>query len=560
MTDIANDNPPECYSQELLDVQINEQRQMVKATAHKHQVRLSVALVCGIALVYGFISPLSLDIATDYQDILISSLFVVTTIWGIIEFSKQSRAKGILSEFNQTSIHVEHCLTTSVIDEAKLLESKLCSMSQKERGTLLFLYAQGKLPAIAQHIKKLEVQKYKLDLERTYKKAKLQLGHEYWQRLTSHPLNQVKTKLDSTLAKLSKRREELQAKWDATYETLSWWNKIKHADGPDFSELDGHISQIKQLTLKFDVNHGADLSRVETAYTAKYQTALNRLQRSFETAVVFVNEKYAESKSTPNVSTDPLLRAAGWAGLFGLSYSLWDDFMTTHAVYDALRGVNGNFEGMSDSEIWLETMWMTPESLSGLASLTKGAYFEQLVANDTQGELFEHFNHPDTDITIDGIAYQLKATDSVDYIDSVADDIPVIATSEVAESTNAIDSGFTNAELTDDVDMAIDSIGIDPGDIMTDGILAGLGGLGFFATLNGINHASERYNQGSDGEQAIFEGLGVAIEGTAKTMVDAGEMVYKAATSRPSRAVGRGVLKVLEKVDQKLEEAARDGK
>lgn len=560
MTNRANENAAERSSKELLEVSINKQRYLLKATAYKHRVRLGVALVCGIALVYGFISPLSQGIATDYQDILISGLLVLTTIWGIIEFSNQSRAKNILSECDQTSIQVEHCLTTSVIDEAKLLESKLCSMSQKERGTLLSLYSQSKLPIVTQHITKLEAQKYKQDLEQAFEKAKLNLILEYWQKLTSHPLNQVKTKLDSTFTKLSKRRKELQAQWDATYETLSWWNKIKHADGPDFSELDGNISKVKELTKNFDIKHGAELVKLEAAYKALHDKALNRCQRAFDASVVYVNDKYAGSNSTPNVSTDHLLLAAGWAGVFGLSYSLWDDFMTTHDVYDALRGVNGNFEGMSDSEVWLETMWMTPESLSGLASLTKGAYFEQLVATDTKGELFKHFNHPDTDITIDGIAYQLKATDSVDYIDSVAADIPVIATSEVAESANAIDSGFTNVELTADVDMAIDGIGIDPGDIMTDGILAGLGGLGFFATLNGINHASERYNQGSDGEQAIFEGLGVAIEGTAKTMVDAGEMVYKAATSRPSRAVGRGILKILERVDQKLEEAARNGK
>ena len=122
--------------------------------------------------------------------------------------------------------------------------------------------------------------------------------------------------------------------------------------------------------------------------------------------------------------------------------SITGDLYSANAVFDALRGVNSNFENMSNTEIWWETLWMSPESLAGLTSLTKGAYFEQLVAGDTGGELFEHFNHADTDITIDGIEFQLKATDSVGYINSVDDDIPVITTSEVAAQSTAIDSGI----------------------------------------------------------------------------------------------------------------------
>ena len=82
-------------------------------------------------------------------------------------------------------------------------------------------------------------------------------------------------------------------------------------------------------------------------------------------------------------------------------------------------------------------------------------HLEQLVTNDTGGELFEHFNNPGTDITIDGIEIQIKATDSVSYIASVDDEIPVIVTSEVAEKTDSIDGGYTNAELTTTVEQAL---------------------------------------------------------------------------------------------------------
>ncbi len=59
----------------------------------------------------------------------------------------------------------------------------------------------------------------------------------------------------------------------------------------------------------------------------------------------------------------------------------------------------------------------------------------------------------------------------------------------------------------------------------------------------------------------MFEGAGVAIEGTAKGIVDAGEMAYKAVMSKPSRFVGRTVLKGLKKLDEKLfEEPSKEGK
>ena len=44
------------------------------------------------------------------------------------------------------------------------------------------------------------------------------------------------------------------------------------------------------------------------------------------------------------------------------------------------------------------------------------------------------------------------------------------------------------------------------GDTAADAILAGLGGLGFFATIQGINHASEKYENGGDAVEAVFEG------------------------------------------------------
>ena len=62
----------------------------------------------------------------------------------------------------------------------------------------------------------------------------------------------------------------------------------------------------------------------------------------------------------------------------------------------------------------------------------------------------------------------------------------------------------------------------------------------------------ERYKKGGDNIEALFEGAGVAITQTAKTLVGISEMGWKVASSRPSRFVGRNLLKIAKKIDKKL--------
>ncbi len=83
----------------------------------------------------------------------------------------------------------------------------------------------------------------------------------------------------------------------------------------------------------------------------------------------------------------------------------------------------------------------------------------------------------DTDIIIDGVATQLKATGSVSHIESVDSSIPVIATSELAAKTDAMDSGFSNAERSDSIDLALGGTVVDFADTSVDTIFAVLGGL-----------------------------------------------------------------------------------
>jgi hypothetical protein len=207
---------------------------------------------------------------------------------------------------------------------------------------------------------------------------------------------------------------------------------------------------------------------------------------------------------------------------------------------------------MSDSEIWWETLTMSSESLAGLTNLTKGAYFEQLVAENTGGQLFDHFNNPDTDIIIDGVEFQIKATDNISYIKTVDDNIPIIATSEIAEKLGIINGGYSNEEITNSVELAFGGTVLDLNDTAIDAVLTGVSGLGILATIKGINHAQKKFDEGLEGIEAIFEGAGVAIIGTAKGFVDASEIAYKITMSKPSRFVGRIMVKFVMKLEKKL--------
>ncbi len=361
------------------------------------------------------------------------------------------------------------------------------------------------------------------------------------------PLIRAKNQITTSLNFLSTRRKEMQEQWDTAYEAFSWWNKIKYSDGPDFAEIDKAIAELSALQKKLAARHSDDLKELDAYFQQSEKKALARIAAAKTSASRFV----ADSEFQDSLDSR-LLQKGLWFSALSVPVSMWSDLDSVGNVYDSLRLVNSNFSTMTDAEIWWESLFMPAESLAGLAALTKGAYFEQLVAQDTGGELFEHFNNPDTDIVIDGVAFQLKATDSVDYVYSVDESIPVIATSEVALATGVIDSGYTIEGLTNTVDNALGGTVVDIGDTTVDAILAGLGGLGFFATIEGINHASKKYSNGGDGVEALFEGAGVAIEGTARALVGAAEMTYNVLASRPSRFVGRALLRGLIKLDDKL--------
>lgn len=120
---------------------------------------------------------------------------------------------------------------------------------------------------------------------------------------------------------------------------------------------------------------------------------------------------------------------------------------------------------------------MSPEQLQGVVSNTKGVYHEMLYVdsiNSSGGEaaLHEDLNNPGSDVVIsdDGALseVQLKATDSVAYVNEHLEKYPeidVVVTSEVASKIDSVESsGFANEVLQQDVTSSIDEL-IADGDV-----------------------------------------------------------------------------------------------
>ncbi|WP_229359742.1 hypothetical protein [Ferrimonas aestuarii] len=145
-------------------------------------------------------------------------------------------------------------------------------------------------------------------------------------------------------------------------------------------------------------------------------------------------------------------------------------------VFDAVRRGYSELEHTSNSEILDYFDGVTDDAIQGHVSNIKGilfeqTYVEQLAEHGVQAQLFEATNHPVSDIALmsgGDIAaeMQLKATDSVSYInETLADnpDIAVVTTSEVAaqvdpnllEAGLVIDSGISNQDLNTEVSSAI---------------------------------------------------------------------------------------------------------
>jgi hypothetical protein len=458
---------------------------------------------------------------------------------------KYNSQQWLLSEAKTADQELQRILNSSSIGAIK--DVVTAHRQQGGKNPLVRELLDANLPRLVERIRSLRMDEAYATLSASVQKATARIDPFLRAEKNNLPIFKAQAEIKASAEFLGKRREELQQQWDQAYEQFSWWNKLKYSGGPDFSEIDKLLTDLRVMSRKLERKHGQDFVAIEKHFETLRAQAIDRVHEARRTGAEFIRQIDGEEADSSEV-----LRKSMWLSMLSIPVSVWFDADQAANVFDAVRSVNREFVGMSDSEIWWETMFLPTESLAGLAALTKGAYFERLVAADTGGQLHEHFNHTGTDVVIDGTAFQLKATDSEAYVNSVADGIPVIATSEVAWATGSIDSGYTNEELNSAVDLALGGTIVDIGDTTVDAVLAGVGGLGFFATLEGLNHAVKKHENGGDAVEAVFEGAGVAIEGTARALVGAAEMGYKVLSSRPSRFVGRMLLKGAKKLDDKM--------
>jgi hypothetical protein len=145
-------------------------------------------------------------------------------------------------------------------------------------------------------------------------------------------------------------------------------------------------------------------------------------------------------------------------------------------VFEAVRRGYSELEYASQDEILAHFSLASPDELQGHVSNIKGILFEQEVQDKLseggiESMLFEATNHPDSDLLIleNGFVVeelQLKATDSVAYVNGALVENPgidIIATSEVANVINSedvIDSGISDAFLEEVVVEAISPVSV----------------------------------------------------------------------------------------------------
>lgn len=378
-----------------------------------------------------------------------------------------------------------------------------------------------------------------------------QIAHER----ANSPIVLAEQRLVEAITNLKAQRaaanEELDRQRERKWLTV-WFDLTR----PDFAEVDEKVAELEAALRRLRASAAlAAQGRRYDALAARIEQRTREIERA---AIASIPHDRSAA-----FDEDRTLRNATWLAAFSVPVSAWNDLSTAGDVYDSLREVNGNYDGLSDFDVWLDTLTMAPAELAGLASLAKGAYFERLVESDFGGQRFEHFNHPDTDIMIDGVAYQVKATDSASYVDSVPDDIPVISTTEVADITGSLDGGYLNADLTEAVDLSLGGTVVDVADTTVDAVLTGFGGVGIIAIIKGVWIGSAHYKETGDALQALSTGLSTTAVTTARTAVNAAEIAGRGTMgllrSRPVRFAGRVIVSGGRRLDNWLAGAAEEG-
>jgi len=200
-------------------------------------------------------------------------------------------------------------------------------------------------------------------------------------------------------------------------------------------------------------------------------------------------------------------------------------------VLDALRRSSTALRDADVQELADHIGGLEPDQLRGVVSNVKGIYHELLFAHaenvdgdQVEALLFETTNRPGADVefVVDGEVIdvlQLKAVESpaaiFEHLEAYPD-IEVLATAEVATELPGIaSSGFTNADLTRDVEAGFDRL---PGEGLVEDVGEGAGTAGLMAA---VFTAGQILREGRVSKMQLSAALGdVATGAVAATALD----------------------------------------
>ncbi len=213
-------------------------------------------------------------------------------------------------------------------------------------------------------------------------------------------------------------------------------------------------------------------------------------------------------------------------GIIPAGVSISIDQSQAEAIFNATREANSRFEHMSSDQIVAYCEGLDETQLNGMVSLVNGRYFENIVAEETGGTLFEAKNNPDTDMTLDGTEVSIKSNDTT--ADSITE----------FETISPQDLGMDDAEIRERTAEVLDGDIIDA----SDAVLSGAFGFGTMAMLQAAGKTIEEWEELSEHEKtnmrAAWYGArvtGRAAAGTAKS------------TWALAKIIGKGLKKGYEK-------------
>lgn len=443
---------------------------------------------------------------------------------------------GRIERFEAATLLVRELLQANTSLEILDLQAELDELAMAEPSVAYLLNRRES--EISEHFSSVRDREVRHEREAAVRRLCAQAGADLHNQIESlreeDPFLRARWTLRNAIRSIDEQKAAADKQIDeAIAKSFLKWRK--QWSRPDFAEIDAKIAELANALRTLE--HSPQCRQADQRLAA-LAVKVERRTRDLE---MFALNAIPQSREKP-FDSDWVVRNALYVSALSVPVSAWSDLSQASDIFSTLRDVNANYAEMSDADIWLDTLMMPSEQLAGLISLTKGAYFEVLVEADFGGVRFEHFNHPDTDIVIDGIEYQIKATDSANYVDSVVDHIPVIATSEIADLTGSIDGGFTNEALTDGVELALGGPIVDWSDTALDAVFSGLGFVSVVGLIKGAARGAAIYRETGDAVEGLASGIGVTFEESIWAVINALELVTRGTiavtTSKPARYLG----------------------